>query len=179
MSPFSRSPPEWSSCEFQAFLNKGLFCAGGEEKFSSDFWFARVHRFTKIPIAKVSGKDRLCWLSMCWLSWFSCLGSWWCSTSRALSRSLRLCPWKRICFHGPVKQILGSAAPTAQTRDAQHKFLQHRPGAHTESHFHSKSWENLDLLHWNRSTWAKAHQAPLPRAWRNDQNFNDNPYPLN
>ena len=47
---------------------------------------------------------------MCWLSWFSGPGL---LVSRASSRSLRLCPWTSICFHGPLKAILGSAAPSS------------------------------------------------------------------
>ena len=50
------------------------------------------------------------WSSMCWLSWFSGPGCCWWPSSRASSRSLRLCHWTRIRFHGPFKQILGSAA---------------------------------------------------------------------
>ena len=39
-------------------------------------------------------EDLLGWSIMCWLSWFSGPGCWWCPTSRASCRSLRVCPWR-------------------------------------------------------------------------------------
>ena len=82
-----------------------------------------------------SGKDPLAWSITCWLSWFSGPGCWWRPTSRASSRSLKLCPWPSICCHGPSSKFLDLLPPTSpppvQKRDAQHMFLQHKR-THTE-----------------------------------------------
>ena len=83
-----------------------------------------------VPDYVFSGKDPLGWSIMCWLSWFSGPGCWWCPTSRASSRSLKLCPWPSICFHGPSSKFLDLLPPTSlppvQKRDAQHMFCSTR-----------------------------------------------------
>ena len=79
---------------------------------------------------KAKGQGPLGWSIMCWLSWVSGPGCWWRPTSRASSRSLELCPWPSICFHGPSCKFLDplplTSLPPVQKRDAQHMFLQHK-----------------------------------------------------
>ena len=57
------------------------------------------------------------------------------ATSRASSRSLRVCPWSSICFHGALGKFLDllppASLPPVQNRDAQHMFLQHK-GSHAD-----------------------------------------------
>ena len=59
---------------------------------------------------------------------FSGPGCWWCPTSRASSKSLRVCPCLSICCHGPSSKFLDllppASVPPVQKRDAQHMFLQ-------------------------------------------------------
>ena len=105
-----------------------------------------------------SGKDSLGWSIMCWLPWFSDLGCWWRPTSRASSRSLRVCPWPSICFHGPSGKVLdllppASLAPPKTGRRA-HVFGSTR--GHTPRRFSGglrvKNQENASALSQERSS---------------------------